>query len=191
MYQGTETYYNDTSVEDEGLYLYTLSRLRGNKEFGPSDAVLGVGNECVRDSHERNDTKEDAEFFSCDIVSLNCNSYYYQQSGGLTRVKDDDWYSCTIAPGHRLTLKVVQLSPVIGSAGSCLRYIREGAGESEQIISDDPFAIDNNQLTEQTFRFKLFPDSAVCIDLDPMAGGTVIEYELVFVSDAPVPHSGD
>ena len=189
VYEGTGRSYTDTAVEDEKRYLYTLAKLKGNTEFGPSEPALGIGNECIKDLHEPNDTKDSAFYFTCNEVSISCNSYYYQQSGGTNWIQDDDWFYVVIDPGHRLTLKVVQQSPAIGVDGSCLRYLREGAGSSEQITSDQPFSLDNELFTEASFRFRIFPDPAVCIDEAPLAGGTVIEYTLVFVSDSPIPHS--
>jgi hypothetical protein len=60
IYRGTGTRYADTKCSDQGRYLYRLTELRGERSFGPSEAVPGVAGATCRDALEPDDEEPEA-----------------------------------------------------------------------------------------------------------------------------------
>ena len=175
LYRGSETHYRDTEVEDEGRYLYTLAKKKGNREFGPSSPVLGVGNDCIGDMWEPNNTKEQAAGLEHELVA---NSFYYEDAVTHSTVQDTDWYKITIPPRCSASIVVIQSDPIPSQNSSHLSYLVEGTGPAETIASGVLYPLENTGLTTASFLFCIRPRAEECREELTLSGGAVVKYSL-------------
>ena len=96
IYRGKSINYIDKNLPDKTLYLYRLSKRRGQKTFLPSGPALGVSSITTRDTHENNDTMERATHLG--YTTLHANLPFYRAYNYLT-VNDGDWYYVEVSPG--------------------------------------------------------------------------------------------
>lgn len=175
LYEGPLNHYRDTDVADEGRYLYTLAKKKGNREFGPSRPVLGVGSDCIGDIWEPNNTKEQAAGLDHELVA---NSFYYEDAATHSTVQDTDWYTISIPPRSSASIVVVQSDPIPAQNSSHLSYLVEGRGPAETIASGVLYPIENTGLSPATFLFCIRPRAEECREELTLSGGTLIKYTL-------------
>ncbi len=175
LYEGSLSSYRDTDVADEGRYLYTLAKKKGNREFGPSRPVLGVGSDCIGDIWEPNNTKEQAATLDHELIA---NSFYYEDAATHSTLQDTDWYKISIPPRCSASIVVVQSDPIPAQNSSHLSYLVEGTGPAETIASGVLYPIENTGLTTAAFLFCIRPRAEECREELTLSGGTVIKYTL-------------
>lgn len=173
VYRGTELSYKDTDVQNEetgGRYLYTLTKARGTKLFGPSDPVLGVVSGVIPDSNEDNDTLEKATELVWDLQS---NLYYYRSYSGEELI-DHDWYSITVPP-RRKAIVVITQNGLNGGESSWMSFaLVENVPQT--VVSGNSIAINNYAYSEKTFYFLVSPRPAKFINDPAQGGGSFINY---------------
>ncbi len=172
IYRGKECTYKDTDVTAGNRYLYTLTKVRGTKLFGPSDAVLGVDSGVVLDSLENNNTKEKASLLEWD---LQANLYYYQ-SYGDEKLVDYDWY-CVTVPPRRKALVVITQDNLAAGASSWITYALESMPPFT-VINGAGIEISNTAYKEKTFFFRLSPKQADFVNDLTKGGGSFVSYTL-------------
>ena len=173
IYQGTGTSYVDDDLDDLSQYLYRLVKVRGDREFGPSEAVLGVGGMIVRDAHEPNDEMSDATELTYDRVS---NLYYFRSYEGHT-VQDTDWYFVTVPPQYRAYVVVTQ-DGVSSHENTYFYFYQYGGPAATRITNEDAVTIENLTYSEEKFYFKVFPFGDDFVSDPSGAGGTVVNYTI-------------
>ncbi|MGA2479294.1 MAG: hypothetical protein ABSG63_11150 [Spirochaetia bacterium] len=173
VYQGTNISYAETALSDQSRYLYRLSKIRGGKLFGPSDAVLGVCSATSRDILEPNDSESQASTL---VFKLGANLYYYnsayQQNGTPSIFQDEDWYAVNVLPHHIANIVVTQDN--LGSLQNTNMYFYTKGQSLVQIVNDDPLPITNHSdTTAATFLFKISP---IPNTFPAGGGGSLITY---------------
>jgi hypothetical protein len=171
LYRGTGTSVIHSNLEPEKRYLYRLSKFRGSREFGPSDAVMGVGNSSSKDEWENNDTRERATLLEADIFA---NTYFYRSTAEDV-LQDVDWYKITIPPRRRAEI----VFPNYGEhqfSGTLFFYLE---GDAAQLVDlDREIAIDNPYFETRTFYFRVYPNPTVVIGGGSIEGGKFISYHI-------------
>jgi len=161
--------------EDQGLYLFRLTKLRGRTPFGPSDTVLGVGSSVRRDEWEPNDREAE----STDLgYAKRANIYYYRSYNGRETF-DLDWYSLVVPPRMIAYIIVIQTNPAInGNNNTYLMLYQPGQLET-QIPNNLPIALYNYSYSPQTIAFRIGPHAASCISgIGTEGGGSTINYQI-------------
>jgi hypothetical protein len=178
VYQGTATQYEETNCVDQSLHLYRLTKTRGSKQFGPSQAALGVGSAVTTDAQEPNDDEASATDLG---YEKDANLYYYRSYGGL-ELEDADWYSITIPPRMVARVVVVQTNPTItGNSDTWMYYYQKGILASP-IFNDLPIEINNFAYSTQTITFKIYPRTEYFMGAGGAAGGSMINYSVKLYS---------
>lgn len=172
VYRGTDTSYQEEGCVDQSLHLFRLSKLRGDREFGPSAPVLGVGSVTCEDLWEPNDTADTATDLG---YEKDANLYYYRSYGGL-EVQDLDWYSLKVPPRMVAYVLVTQTSPVLANLEATgMNYAMPGQ-LSASIKNGALIALTNYAYTERTIAFEIFPNAAYFIGAGGTDGGSLIDY---------------
>ena len=174
VYEGATTSYVDANCTDQDRYLYRLTKIRGNRGFGPSQAVMGVASATCRDALEPNDTEAQATPL---ISTLAANLYYYssvaQQGGAPLVTQDVDWYS-VVVPAHRqANIVVTQAGLAGGSTNTWMNFYLKGSNPV-QIVNSQAIAVTNySDTATATFLFKIYPiPSFFAVN----GGGSLITY---------------
>ncbi len=174
VYEGTGTSYIDTNCTDQGRYLYRLTETRGNRAFGPSEAVMGVASTTSRDALEPNDSEDQATPLTSTLAA---NLYYYssvaQQGGAPLIVQDVDWYS-VVVPAHRqANIVVTQAGLAGGSTNTWMNFYLKGSNPA-QIVNGQAIAVTNySDTSTATFLFKIYPIPSF---FAVTGGGSLINY---------------
>lgn len=170
VYRGRELTYEDTDTTAGYRYLYTLTKVRGTKLFGASDAALGVVSGVVLDSLEDNNTKDKASHLEWDLQS---NLYYYQ-SYGNEKLIDYDWYSVTVPPMKKAIIVITQ-DGLAGGAASWMTYALEGE-PPVTVTNGGGREIPNPTYGEKTFYFRISPRASEFVSDLTQGGGSFISY---------------
>lgn len=174
VYRGTETKYIDTNGINEDRYLYSLSKIRGRREFGPSEPVPGVFSHTVQDSLEPNNTETDAVRLEFEFES---NMYYYRNSGG-DEVQDVDWFYVEVPPRRIATIVVSQAGL---TAGNTFFYFSQIGEVPFQVVNNNNIPIENRSTNTDRFYFKLYPVPAEFLNDITEAGGTIVAYTISLI----------
>jgi hypothetical protein len=174
VYSGTDTNYEDTNCTDQGRYLYRLTKTRGTKSFGPSDAVMGVSSAVSLDSLEPNDNESQATPLTSTLAA---NLYYYssvvQQNGAPMVTQDVDWYSVSV-PSHRKANIVVTQDGLQGGSTNTWMYFYLKGTNPIQIVNNSPIVVTNySDSATMTFLFKIYP---IPSSFAANGGGSLITY---------------
>lgn len=173
-YRGTGTNYREEGCVDQSLHLYRLSKMRGDRQFGPSASVLGVGSATCKDAWEPNDTADRATDLG---YEKDVNLYYYRSYGGL-EVQDEDWYSLKVPPRMVAYVVVTQTNPQLsGTTTTWMRFATPGQ-VSTPVNNGVLIALTNYAYTERTIAFEIFPEAADFIGSGGAQGGSLIDYTL-------------
>jgi len=123
-YRGRETSFLASGCGDQELFLFRLTKMRGEKSFGPSKSVLGVGSSARRDRFEPNDLETQA----VDLGYIkSANLFYYRAYDG-SEIGDQDWYSITVPPQMIAYVVIEQTDPEIeGTGQSSMLFYRPGS----------------------------------------------------------------
>jgi len=176
VYRGTASEYIDDLGLIGNIYHYSLSKVRGRREFDKSDPVLGILSLTKADSYENNDIKENSTLLSSDLTA---NIFGYQNLSG-DRLFDEDWYHVTVPPRRTAYLVLVQLNPApSGGTDTHFDFYLEGH-PSVPVINNAEMTIRNDSDRELDFRFKIFPNTGKFFP-GIGAGGTIVSYRISLI----------
>ena len=182
VYRGNATEYVDRNKSDETLYLYRLSKRRGQKTFPASDPALGVSTLTTRDSHEENNDEKKATYLS--YYTLSANMPFYRAYNGLT-VSDADWYCVDIPPRWMVSIVIVDLKIEYGTETHFRAYIKDTP--PQDVIQSYPFHITNYENFPARHYFKIYPKEGKYIDaMGGGAGGAVVDYTIQIIQFLPM-----
>jgi len=181
VYQGTSTSYTDASVSDQGRYLYRLTKTRGTRSFGPSDAALAVASTVCRDRQEPNDSESQAAVLESTLAA---NLYYYSttflQNGAPLVEQDADWYSVTVPANSTANIVVTQTQPELADGTrNTWMYFYLKAGFEMAIPNSQPIPVENFSNSRATFLFKISPIPS-CFPAN--GGGSLVNYTVKLYS---------
>jgi hypothetical protein len=171
LYRGTELIFVDTSGETGDSYLYRLTKVRGDRLFGPSPAVLGVCSPSRRDANEPNDTESTAVAMN---TYIEANTFFYRSNTGEV-ISDTDWYTIEV-PARAQASIVVELNLSPGDANTYLYFYRTGT-VPEAVVNGDPILIENTGYSAKTFSYSLYPHGENFVG-GAGAGGTLKGYTI-------------
>ena len=172
LYRGSENSFTDEGVPDERRYLYRLTKIRGNRAFGPSEPVMGVGGNTREDLQEPNDTLETAKELTYDLAS---NIYYYFGHNNR-KVEDLDWFYVSVPPQRQANIVVSESGLGIGANSSFNIYV-EGNPE-ERIISGTSIPVKNESNQTVKIKFRISPIPQQFYDTLVGNGGRLVVYTL-------------
>ncbi len=176
IYRGTRTSYDDFGLSNDIMYLYRLSKRRGNKTFGPSDPVLGVSSTVARDIYEPNDTIENATLLTSRAPYI-ANMYYYQSYNGIS-IGDEDWY-CVDVPPLLCADILVNDSQTENNKDPSHFMVSYPNRSSEQVDHLVSFKVENTESETARLYFKLYPNNSKFISQLPgSSGGKVVKYTI-------------
>jgi hypothetical protein len=172
VYQGIFLTYEDRDTEDNGRYLYRLSKRRGDRIFGPWGPVLGVSSLVTRDAYEVNDSTESA--VRLETIDVIANMYFYRAYNGMV-LSDSDWFYIDIPPLRQASVVLVDSKIVMGGVPSHFNYYEFGVDKGN-VINENAFWIKNAGLAAGRFYIKIYPNEGMF--LTAPAGGQMIKYTL-------------
>ncbi|MBB6480910.1 hypothetical protein [Spirochaeta isovalerica] len=174
IYQGTSLEFFDSDVSEQGRYLYTLVKMRGEEAFGPSLPVLGVASMTMEDEFESNDREENATPF---LYDLSANVQYYADNTKQHILEDRDWYSVEVGPRRSFTFQVLYT----GTGSQELEYYCQP--ETPQgLDSESEITIVNTTMESKIFNFCIYPYGANILT-GSSGGGKIIQYDLDFTAE--------
>ncbi len=174
-YRGTGTSYLAAGCGGEELYLFRLTKTRGDKAFGPSKSVLAVGSAARRDQFEPNDRELDA----VDLGYMkSANLYYYRAYDG-SDLGDQDWYSLRVPPQMIAYVVVKQTNPSIeGNAHTSMLLYRPGQLET-RIQNNREIPLYNDEFEPKLMYFRIAPFVEEFVSgLGTEGGGAMIDYSV-------------
>ena len=177
VYRGQKQAYLDTSCQDQGRYLYRLRKLRGSRDFGPSEPILGIASDTCHDELEPNDVESQATSLTYDRYA---NLFFYRATPGLypgAVVQDTDWYTVEVPPRRIANIRITQAGLAPGSQYTFLNFYLKGMSP-QRVVNNDLIQIPNPSNMEKNFAFKLFPNPDNFILEATLGGGTLIDYSV-------------
>jgi len=177
IYRGTDLIYSDRNVANEKRYLYSLVKMRGNVDFGPSSPVLGVGSMTVEDVYEPNDDESEASPF---LHNLSANVQYYTSEDRLQILDDRDWYSIEVRPQMQAIFKVLVEGVPSNSETGLMFYLQPHV--PSKILNQGELVIRNTSMEKKSFTFCIYPHGATIIT-GSSGGGKFIHYDLNFIAE--------
>lgn len=177
LYRGTATSWTDAHCCDQSRFLYRLSMTRGDRLFGPTVSVLGIGSAACRDELEPNDAESQATELEYDRAA---NLYYYRSFSG-TEVEDADWYSVSVPPRRTATIVVTQEGLAGGMVTTCMYFYLKSTAPAA-IINSAAIPIVNNSYKTKLFLFMISPNPQEFVSDPTLAGGSFITYSVSLVS---------
>jgi hypothetical protein len=181
VYRGQGTSYSDTDCQDQGRYLYRLSKVRGNRLFGPSGAVLGVASATCRDELEPNDSEQQATELN---YTRRANLFYYRATPSLPPVEvlqDDDWYAFAVPPQYTANLLITQAGLAQGSQYTFL-YFSEKGTRPVHVVNNQLIAISNPSPDTRRVLFKLCLNPTDFMVDPTLGGGILVDYQVSLYS---------
>jgi hypothetical protein len=176
VYRGRGTSYTDTDCQDQGRYLYQLSKARGSRLFGPSEAVLGVASDTCSDELEPND--DEAEATELGDFPRQANLFYFRATPGLHPgevLQDADWFWLQIPPQWTANILITQAGLPQGSEYTYLYFYRKAATPIH-VVNNQLIAVTNSSPLAQRICFELYLDPADFILEPTLGGGTLVDY---------------
>lgn len=184
VYSGPDTSYADTDCSDQERYLYRLTRTRGTRRFGPSDAVMGVASSVCRDGWEPNDLEGQATPLESTLAAnLYCYCSLAQPAGVSLALQDSDWYSVTVPSHCQANIVVTQDNLAGGSTSTWMYFYLKGANPT-QIVNNQAIPVVNYSSSSLAFLFKVYP---VASSFAVGGGGSLITYTLSLHSITSLP----
>lgn len=172
IYKGTETYFTDKELINNGKYIYRLDKTRGKKYFKGTEYGYGWSSESIKDYCESNDTPDDATFLEYDrICNLPCAGFLTDSK----QILDEDWFYVTVPPMRQAEIVVDQhnLENAACGANTNLRIQVQGF-ESQPVMHLNSYQIQNAGYETKNFYFKIFPEKTSLSSENSFC--TVIEY---------------
>ncbi|VDB00284.1 hypothetical protein S1OALGB6SA_1359 [Olavius algarvensis spirochete endosymbiont] len=176
-YRGRKLSWTDKGLANDERRIYTLQKKRGKRFFRSTTAALGVGSEVIRDIYEPNDSREWAKELT-HVIEGNVQhyrSYNYSKYGKSLEYSDTDWYYVRIPTGRKATITLTQ-KDIRSSEPINLAVFSERASRNLEVESGVPFTLENREIVERTFRFRIKPTNIFGPTLG--AGGKTVSYEL-------------
>lgn len=171
VYRGTDTEFAESLAE--GRYFYRLTKVRGERAFGPSRPTFAVSSPVTRDEYEPDDEVAAARpLESAAVASL----YYFRGSDGQT-LSDVDWYRVTLPPRSVAFLSLTDYSIEGGEEDTHFASYR--AGLVDRVLHNmHPFEIENDANVRRDLYFAIKPNAVKFIPTVE-SGGSVIAYKLI------------
>ena len=180
VYRGGRLSWTDRELTNDERRIYTLMKRRGSRFFKSSTAVLGVGNDVVRDVHEPNNSRDWAKVLT-HIIEANIQryrSYNYLKYGKSLEYFDTDWYYVRIPAGRGASITLTQRD-ITPDGHIILEVLSERAGEVlKEVESGKPFVLENQENVERVFRFRIRIDPARIFATAAGVGGKTVSYVL-------------
>ncbi len=177
VYQGTGTSFTDTDCTDQARFLYRLSMARGERVFGPSQPVMGVGSAACRDELEPNDAEASATPLEFDRMA---NLYFYRSYAGLS-LQDWDWYWVSVPPRRKANIVITQSGLAGGTLNTFMYFSLKGTLPAV-IVNNQAIPVVNSSYETKVFRFKISPNPDEFISDPTLAGGSFINYTVSLLS---------
>jgi len=172
VYSGGCLSFADRTVDLDRMYYYALSKVRGQKEFGQSEAVPGVASAIRRDPFD-NDRRENAtEHTYVTPASI----FYYRDSYG-TEIEDTDWYYINIGPRTFVTLSVRFLANVTPRE---LWFMVDGQLPSLLSENAEPVLF-NYETVPRRICFRISVNKENYLGIAAAAGGKSASYEVIYL----------
>jgi len=158
IYRGTENSYIDKDfIEylacDNVSFNYSLSKIRGMREFGPSSPALGIFSRILNDSFEPNNHESLAHELS--TARIQGNVYYFRDEYD-NLLLDEDWFFMNLLPREQATVVLTQIDD---TSRQYFQY--QVAGSSSipyDIIHNDGFFIFNDNNYPDKIFFEIIPN---------------------------------
>lgn len=182
IYQGNDLSFTDTECMDQTRYLYRLSKVKGNRTFDASEAVLGVGSATCRDDLEPNDSEQSATPLNYERFA---NMYWYS-SYDETTIDDVDWYSVSIPPRKTGYIVFTQLDwPGSLNLGYTWMFFYLKGSPPVPVVNNAAVQIDNTSYESKTFFFSVYPNKNLFTADPSQPGGNIISYtvSLTMITD--------
>jgi hypothetical protein len=175
VYRGSGTSYVLTGCDDQGLYLFRLSKLRGDTLFGPSDPVLGVGSSVRRDECEPNDGEAEATDLG---YAKDANLFYYRAYTGAV-LGDEDWYSLDVPPRMIAYVVVIQTNPAVSGTDDTRMMLYQPGLLETRIQNNVAIPLYNYSYSPQKIAFRIGPHAESFIGgFGSEGGGSTINYRI-------------
>lgn len=171
IYIGRALRYDDTEVPHGQRRFYRMSAARGEKVFGPSADVMGVGADMRRDDYEPNDTRGQAALLTAD---LSATLWFFTANNGREMV-DTDWYKVRVPPRRQANI-IVTDTVNTGKDKYILQY-RDGSNVTE-VVSGFAFALPNRGYREAEMMLRITPNPQTFYKNQGLAGGRIITYDI-------------
>jgi hypothetical protein len=174
VYRGTSSAYEEGNCADQSLHLYRLTKMRGSRGFGPSEAVLGVGSAVTEDAQEPNDSDAEATDLG---FEKSANLYYYNSYEGI-ELRDADWYSISVPPRMIAYVIVEQTMPALAGNGPTWMRLYMKGQVSTPIDNGVLIPLTNYSYATQTIKFEVYPEPAYFLGSGGPEGGSLINYKV-------------
>lgn len=171
IYRGIEPEFIDTEGSEGEIYLYSLAKVRGEKEFDKSSSVIGVFSKDNCDSLEPNNIEEDATLIGSEFVA---NLYNFQSVNGL-RETDIDWYRISLQGNTSASIVLSQLYELADGEDTGFLYSVDNGSVSE-VLNNMEIVLANSSDEEREFLFKLYPDPVDFLPAAGISGGAFRSY---------------
>ena len=177
IYQGRETNYIDTNIEEQTRYVYRLDKQRGNKKFIGETYALGYASTCREDSCENNNNETVATLLTHEFIcNLPCVKYITENK----IVIDEDWFYIEVPPRRNVDIIITQEGLPQNSNGSeqpSTNLMLQVVGkESISVTQNNAITIKNTALEANRFYFRVYPNTTTLLASDTFQ--TVIEYTI-------------
>ncbi len=171
VFRGTATEYADTPAE--GRYFYRLTKIRGNRAFGPSSGAFAVSSPVTWDEYEPDDDVSGSRLLeSASIASL----FYFRGSDGQI-LSDVDWYRISLPPRSVAYLTLADYAIEGGEEDT--HFIACRMGLTDEVIHNiHPFEVENDAHERRDLFFAIKPNAVKFLS-SVSSGGNVITYELI------------
>jgi hypothetical protein len=181
VYRGQGISYADTDCQDQGRYLFRLSKTRGDRLFGPSGAVLGVASATCKDALEPNDSEQQATALEYD---RRANLFYFRAMPSLypgEELQDADWYAVEVPPLRVANLLITQVGLASGSLYTFLYFYEKGTTPIH-VVNNQLIAITNPSPETHRVLFKLYLNPTDFMVEPTLGGGILVDYTLSLYS---------
>ncbi|MBN1697455.1 MAG: hypothetical protein JW881_08070 [Spirochaetales bacterium] len=110
VYRGKKNSYLDRNFieylsNENALFHYSLSKVRGTREFGPSEPSLGIFSKMINDPFEPNNDETQAHELS--TAKIEGNIYFFRDEEQNLLI-DEDWFFITLQPRQQAELVLTQ-----------------------------------------------------------------------------------
>ena len=174
IYAGKAISFTDKFLinDDQKRFLYRLDKIRGNRSFKGLDCTCAVVSAIGHDTHEPNDTINNAiEFNRIINATMPCSQFKYKGRA----YGDEDWYYIRLNPLCKARILFNQTGLNAGVQNTDFLYMELG-GASITITDGNKITIENSELVSRNIYFKVFPN--VTKKFSGSAGSEVMSYRL-------------
>ena len=160
IYEGTETSYVDTNLDEQTRYVYRLDKQRGNKRFIGESYAFGYASTCRNDGCENNDNETVATLLTHDF---NCNLPCVCYTTENKVVIDEDWFYIEVPPRRKVDIIINQEGISQESNNSELTstnlFFQVVGKEPISVKQNKSILIENTELITKYFYFRVYPNT--------------------------------